>query len=369
MQTNTLQVHGTLLLFIKFDIAEYSRKMKITLYLRAFAISLLWEYGEGRRLPPCGGGSVGTGICEDVTNCCSQWGWCGKTGGHCDPETCWSGPGCPRSGTSNDTPCGGGKIGNGLCQDPSHCCSEWGWCAVYAAHCDTSTCYSNPDNSCTRPGAVKRQQPPTFPPSPPTTPSPSRALPTSCGVGFLGNKLCEDPSHCCSQWGWCGVSAEHCDINTCYSSPDNTCTRPDSVNRDWTPYLSASPSPTSTASKAPSPAPTNMRGSSSPTVLPTTSPTDFLLDRFKGITNAYSLRKSTLDLSWDNSLLSEDTVSYDVFVARGDYDFASALVKSTIVELIEFFQNNRPDLQHLEYFDTDSMRVQTPSTGKFIQFW
>jgi len=31
----------------------------------------------------CGGGSIGDGICADPTLCCSQWGWCGSSSAHC----------------------------------------------------------------------------------------------------------------------------------------------------------------------------------------------------------------------------------------------------------------------------------------------
>jgi hypothetical protein len=31
--------------------------------------------------------------------------------------------------------CGNGSVGNGICQDSSLCCSKWGWCDNSAAHC------------------------------------------------------------------------------------------------------------------------------------------------------------------------------------------------------------------------------------------
>ena len=69
---------------------------------------------------------------------------------YCDPSTCWSGPGCPREGT----PCGGGVVGTGLCEESSLCCSEYGYCGSSSEYCDAATCYSSPDNSCTRKAAV-----------------------------------------------------------------------------------------------------------------------------------------------------------------------------------------------------------------------
>jgi hypothetical protein len=39
----------------------------------------------------------------------------------------------------------------------------------------------------------------------------SRVLDTPCGNGVPGSTYCADSSHCCSQYGWCGTSADHCD--------------------------------------------------------------------------------------------------------------------------------------------------------------
>ena len=32
----------------------------------------------------------------------------------------------------------------------------------------------------------------------------------TCGNGNMGNSICSNPGECCSQYGWCGTSAEHC---------------------------------------------------------------------------------------------------------------------------------------------------------------
>ena len=37
----------------------------------------------------------------------------------------------PVSGT-----CGEGQRGNGICPDPTHCCSSWGWCNPDSAWCN-----------------------------------------------------------------------------------------------------------------------------------------------------------------------------------------------------------------------------------------
>merc|ERR1719203_2455055 len=54
--------------------------------------------------------------------------------------------------------------------------------------------------------------PPT--PTPPTPPSPTPPSPTPsipCGDGNIGNGVCVDGT-CCSQWGWCGTTSDHCNI-------------------------------------------------------------------------------------------------------------------------------------------------------------
>jgi hypothetical protein len=83
----------------------------------------------------CGDGNVGIGLCEDTGQCCNAWGHCGWGQDFCALERgCLSGPGCPANfGGQNYTMmevnwCGGGSIGNGLCQDTNMCCNKWGQC-------------------------------------------------------------------------------------------------------------------------------------------------------------------------------------------------------------------------------------------------
>ena len=152
----------------------------------------------------CGDGVVGNGLCQDASLCCSEWGYCGNTLQHCDPNKCWSGPGCSRRGA----PCGNGVVGTGVCEELSHCCSESGYCDNTEAHCDVQTCWSGP--GCPQDGVP-------------------------CGDGIIGNGLCADSSLCCSKFGYCGSTVEHCDPSTCYSRPDNTCTREAAVQTPGTP--------------------------------------------------------------------------------------------------------------------------------------
>ena len=60
------------------------------------------------------------------------------------------------------------------------------------------------------------------PPNPSSTPAPSPSPTTTpptagppCGSGNVGNGDCADRSMCCSEWGWCGTSAEYCSRTPC----------------------------------------------------------------------------------------------------------------------------------------------------------
>lgn len=64
----------------------------------------------------CGFGAEGEGLCADPDHCCSQWGYCGPGEGYCYVVD---------DGTNTDGTCGGGGVGNGVCGS-GHCCSEYG---------------------------------------------------------------------------------------------------------------------------------------------------------------------------------------------------------------------------------------------------
>jgi len=57
--------------------------------------------------------------------------------------------------------------------------------------------------------SVAPTEPTTAAPVPPPTPTPPPVIGT-CGGGQVGNGVCSDPNNCCSEWGWCGTSPEHC---------------------------------------------------------------------------------------------------------------------------------------------------------------
>jgi hypothetical protein len=81
-----------------------------------------------RRDIRCGDGKVGNGICPNVGECCSQYGWCGASDEHCAT-------GGERSGSLGPGSCGNGYVGNGSCANAGDCCSRFGWCGTSVDHC------------------------------------------------------------------------------------------------------------------------------------------------------------------------------------------------------------------------------------------
>ncbi|OUM57191.1 carbohydrate-binding module family 18 protein, partial [Piromyces sp. E2] len=153
-------------------------------------------YTEGK----CG---PGYGSCKSGY-CCSKFGWCGSTSYYCGAG-CQSEFGrCDGSNKSatpnvNDLPrksrCGPGV---GSCS-PGDCCSEYGWCGVTTGHCGAG-CQSE-FGRCD--GSSK--------PSTPNVndlraPSNNKDRKSRCGPG-VGS--CS-PGDCCSEYGWCGVTTGHC---------------------------------------------------------------------------------------------------------------------------------------------------------------
>lgn len=133
----------------------------------------------------------------------------------------------------NSVPAGrcGKDFGFATCEKypGEYCCSEYGWCGGTADHCNPQTCQFGCDNRNPRsPGRVPLP-PPTSSPSPtarPTTsPRPSPTSPPSvpqgrCGREF-GGAFCNYPGeYCCSEYGWCGNTPSHCGTG-CQSGCDN----------------------------------------------------------------------------------------------------------------------------------------------------
>jgi len=72
--------------------------------------------------------------------------------------------------------CGGGTVGDGICQDSSLCCSEWGWCGSTPAHCSGN------------PTVAPAPTPPPAPPSPTVVPPPTPIRDDDSRlIAYLGN--------------------------------------------------------------------------------------------------------------------------------------------------------------------------------------
>jgi len=129
-------------------------------------------------------------------NCCSVYGFCGTTQGHCS-----SNAGCQLAyGTCTiDTSVGmhtsiAGNCGNSLTCTGSafgKCCSSSGYCGSSPLYCSPSHgCQSN-YGICLEAGAgIKSKN-------------------GQCGSGITCQK--SGYGDCCSQYGWCGATSAHCD--------------------------------------------------------------------------------------------------------------------------------------------------------------
>ncbi|KXH68431.1 lectin [Colletotrichum salicis] len=157
----------------------------------------------------CGGSNAYT--CPG-SQCCSQYSWCGTTDAHCGTG-CQSKFGKCTTGSSNsgggststngkvssDGTCGG-TVGY-TCKGSSFgtCCSQWGYCGNTDAHC-LNSCQSKfgDCSSVTNGGKTVSQD-------------------GTCGG--TGGNTCRGSNFgdCCSQWGYCGSSTDHCSTG-CQSS-------------------------------------------------------------------------------------------------------------------------------------------------------
>ncbi|KAG2443822.1 hypothetical protein HXX76_002165 [Chlamydomonas incerta] len=154
---------------------------------------------------PCGSGWGGNGTCVGVSagQCCGEMGYCGLGDAACGAG-CRGGP-CAGVGQSPPPPprgplCGGGKINSGQCANSKECCSQYGYCAIGIA-CFFGICGTTIDhcgNGC-QGGACL-----TMPPPPPGDSG------VMCGDGHINNGRCMFSKECCSQYGYCGTTDEHC---------------------------------------------------------------------------------------------------------------------------------------------------------------
>ncbi|KAI9050602.1 hypothetical protein LZ554_005761 [Drepanopeziza brunnea f. sp. 'monogermtubi'] len=157
--------------------------------------------------------------------CCSQYGWCGKTADYCGTG-CISGcpaPVAPRS----DGQCGA-KYGGATCDPQGEfggCCSQYGFCGTSDGHCLVSNgCQSG----CKGSASPTTSQEPVIGPVSSTMPAGATATARvttdgTCGTSN-GNTVCGSLwNDCCSMYGFCGNTSAHCGAGCqsgkCLSAP------------------------------------------------------------------------------------------------------------------------------------------------------
>mmetsp|Transcript_29531 Transcript_29531/g.44735 ORF Transcript_29531/g.44735 Transcript_29531/m.44735 type:complete len:413 (-) Transcript_29531:135-1373(-) len=94
------------------------------------------ENNNSQVISYCGNGRINDGICPNDQDCCSPYGYCGRSSQHCVTS---GNPVLQAPSTNNY--CGGGYIRTGKCRNPNHCCSPYGYCGSTAAYCQSSPNY------------------------------------------------------------------------------------------------------------------------------------------------------------------------------------------------------------------------------------
>jgi len=149
----------------------------------------------------------GIGSCS-TGYCCSKYGWCGKSYSHCAvSEGCQSTYGlCTENNSSIK-----GKCGEGYGKCPSgQCCSKYGWCGKTDDYC-AQGCQSEF-------GDCKNITSTTSTKTPTTTSEPSTKDKCGPGIGSCST------GYCCSKYGWCGKSHSHCAVSEGCQSTYGICT-------------------------------------------------------------------------------------------------------------------------------------------------
>lgn len=209
------------------------------------------------------------------------------------PTVCTGSPAPSNASNASPTPAASGVSVDGKCGSQSgstclgfpegECCSQYGWCGSTAGHCGTG-CQSGFGNC----GTSNSSQPSSPAPSPGGASPPAGTPPASAGVspdstcgGATGYTCVGFPEgECCSQYGFCGNTNDHCGtgcnplFGKCTSSggsppaqsptpPAPTPSTPRSSSTGMPPVvpprsspISSSRAPSPTPAPAPSPAPT-----------------------------------------------------------------------------------------------------------------
>lgn len=130
----------------------------------------------------CLSGYEGSGtMCSDIDECASE------------TDNCDENAACSNTFGSFNCTCNSGFVGDGiLCLDQNECALKLDNCTESNKICVNTIgsffCRNRP------------------------APPPTRTA--TCGEGTYGNGLCPDASNCCSEYGWCGTSVEHCNGKT-----------------------------------------------------------------------------------------------------------------------------------------------------------
>jgi len=137
--------------------------------------------------------------------CCSKYGWCGKTEKYCNVELgCQSEFGeCTNSNKDyknyvrKDGKCGKGI---GHCKS-GECCSKYGWCGKSDKYCNVKEGCQSEFGECHHKSRHSRKT---------TTvtkvKTATNRILDKCGKGYGSCKL----GYCCSKYGWCGKSSSYC---------------------------------------------------------------------------------------------------------------------------------------------------------------
>ncbi|KAF2740592.1 FAD-binding domain-containing protein [Polyplosphaeria fusca] len=130
---------------------------------------------------------------------------------------------------SPDGTCGGTQKYTCLNSSFGNCCSSSGWCGSTTAYCGTGC--NSAFGSCTNSNPTTRSSS-----APSSTPTKKVSTDGSCagsnGYTCVGSTF----GNCCSQWGWCGSTTDHCGANcnsafgSCANSPSST-TKPASTTK------------------------------------------------------------------------------------------------------------------------------------------
>jgi len=82
--------------------------------------------------------------------------------------------------------CGNGSLGNGICSDPSLCCSQWGWCDNSPGHCGDNP---TPFPTLQPPSPVQTLPPTQAAPTPTTNDSPPNSMDAEHSrlIAYVGN--------------------------------------------------------------------------------------------------------------------------------------------------------------------------------------